>query len=190
MKLTSQLYVTTRDEWRTWLAAHHETEREVWLIYCRKHSGKPRIPYDDAVEEALCFGWIDSIVQRIDDERFAQKFTPRKNTKRWSPSNLERVRRLIRNGLMTDAGLEKIDPSVTRQPPPARADEDENEVPEFVERAFRANARAWKNFNGLAPSYRRQYVGWIASAKREQTRVKRLSEAIELLERNQKLGMK
>lgn len=190
MKLTSQLYVTTRDEWRAWLAAHHETEREVWLIYYRKHSGKPRIPYDDAVEEALCFGWIDSIVQRIDDERFAQKFTPRRNTKRWSAANLERVRRLISNGQMTDAGLAKFDPPAANQLSPPMPPEGQTNVPAYIERAIKAHARAWKNFNSLAPSYRRQYVGWIASAKREQTRVKRLSEAIELLERNQKLGMK
>ena len=190
MPAMGKLYVTTRNEWRAWLAAHHETEREIWLIYYKKHSGKPRIPYDDAVEEALCFGWIDSIVKRIDDERFAQKFTPRTNTKRWSPSNLERMQRLVSNGLMTDAGLAKFDPSEENQPSPTAPREGNTEVPTFIETAIRANARAWKNFGNLAPSYRRQYVGWIASAKREQTRAKRLREAIELLERNQKLGMK
>jgi uncharacterized protein YdeI (YjbR/CyaY-like superfamily) len=99
------LYVTTRDEWRAWLAEHHDTEREVWLVSYKKHTGRPQIPYDDAVEEALCFGWIDSLVKTIDDERFAQKFTPRKEKSNWSESNKRRVRKLVREGRMTEAGL-------------------------------------------------------------------------------------
>ena len=99
------LYVTTRDEWRAWLAEHHDTEREVWLVSYKKHTGRPQIPYDDAVEEALCFGWIDSLVKTIDDERFAQKFSPRKGKSNWSESNKRRVRKLVREGRMTEAGL-------------------------------------------------------------------------------------
>src|SRR5580704_4649685 len=83
MAISKMLHVTTRDEWRDWLAKHHASETEIWLIYHKKQSGQPRIPYDHAVEEALCFGWIDSIVKRIDDQKFAQKFTPRRDCENW-----------------------------------------------------------------------------------------------------------
>src|SRR2546425_7833902 len=109
MDISQTLHVTSRDEWRAWLATHYQLETEVWLIYYKKHSGQPRISYDHAVEEALCFGWIDSIVKRIDEEKYAQKFTPRRNWTNWSPSNKQRMRRLIQEGRMTGAGLAKID---------------------------------------------------------------------------------
>src|SRR5947209_19674397 len=109
MKISETLHITNRDDWRAWLVKNHETEKEVWLVYYKKHTGQPRIPYDDAVEEALCFGWIDSIVKRIDGEKFAQKFTPRQDCTRWSALNRRRVRKLIQAGRMTEAGLTKID---------------------------------------------------------------------------------
>ena len=87
MRLTKELYVTNREDWRAWLEQNHATEKEVWLLYYKKHTGKPTIPYDDAVEEALCFGWIDSTVKRIDDEKYTQKFTPRNDRSVWSESN-------------------------------------------------------------------------------------------------------
>src|SRR5918999_6552667 len=104
MKISQTLYVTNRDDWRAWLNENYETEKEVWLIYYKKHTNQPRIPYDDAVEEALCFGWIDSIVQKIDEERYAQKFTPRRNSSNWSESNRRRLRGLLKAGKMTPAG--------------------------------------------------------------------------------------
>src|SRR5215208_4566267 len=112
MEITRTVYVTNRADWRAWLERHHETETEVWLIYYKKHTGRSRIPYDDAVEEALCFGWIDSIVKRIDDEKFAQRFTPRKAKSEWSERNLIRVRALIREGKMTRAGLARVSEEV------------------------------------------------------------------------------
>jgi uncharacterized protein YdeI (YjbR/CyaY-like superfamily) len=108
MNQPTTLHVTTRNEWRAWLAEHHDTEKEVWLISYKKHTGRPQIPYDEAVEEALCFGWIDSLVKTIDEERFAQKFTPRKMKNNWSESNKRRVKKLVREGRMTQAGLSKI----------------------------------------------------------------------------------
>ena len=98
MAATDHLHLTDRREWRAWLDAHHDRESEIWLVYHKKHSGKPRIPYDAAVEEALCFGWIDSIVKRIDDEKYAQKFTPRKDDSTWSAINRKRVAKLIDQG--------------------------------------------------------------------------------------------
>ncbi len=108
MKITKTLYVTTRDEWRSWLEENHKSEKEIWLIYYKKHTGKPRIPYDDAVEEALCFGWIDSIIKRIDEEKYTQKFSPRKQNSAWSDLNKKRVKKLIEEGKMTKAGYETV----------------------------------------------------------------------------------
>src|SRR5438309_6482273 len=120
MEITKTLYVTNRDDWRAWLEEHHATEPEVWLIFYRKASGRPRIPYDEAVEEALCFGWIDSLVKRIDDDKFAQKFTPRRDRSKWSALNIRRVRNLIEEGRMTEAGLAKFDPVALGEKPPAK----------------------------------------------------------------------
>ena len=192
MNISKTLYVTNRDDWRAWLDQNHESEKEVWLIYFKKHTNRRRIPYDDAVEEALCFGWIDSIVQRIDDERFAQKFTPRRNRSKWSELNKKRIRKLLKEGKMTRAGLEKIGDDVWEVKERSESERKSKElvIPSYLSKALRANEVAWKNFNNLAPSYRKQYVGWIVSAKKEETRKKRIREAIERLAKSEKLGLK
>jgi uncharacterized protein YdeI (YjbR/CyaY-like superfamily) len=192
MKISKTLYVTNRNDWRAWLEKNHETEKEVWLIYYKRHTNQLRIPYDDAVEEALCFGWIDSIVQKIDDEKYAQKFTPRKNKSKWSELNKRRIRDLVKAGKMTGAGLAKLGDGVLEAEERSKTLSKTKEpvIPEYLEEALRANEKAWENFNNLAPSYRRQYIGWITTAKKEETRNNRMKEAIELLARNEKLGMK
>ena len=108
MEITETLYLTDRNDWRAWLEKNYATAKEIWLIYYNKKSGKPRIPYNDAVEEALYFGWIDSIVKKYDEERAAQRFSPRRKNSRLSELNKERIRRLIEAGKMTPAGLESI----------------------------------------------------------------------------------
>lgn len=100
MKITNMLYVTNRKDWRTWLGKNHDIEKEVWLIYYKKHTETARIPYDDAVEEAICFGWIDSTVKKIDEDRYAQKFTPRKGRSKWSQKNIKRAEKMIQEGKM------------------------------------------------------------------------------------------
>ena len=183
------LHLTTRADWRAWLATHYDRETEIWLVYSKRHTGEPRVEYDDAVEEALCFGWIDSIVRTIDADRYAQKFTPRKAKSKWSASNRERFARMVREGKMTAAGLAKSPPAEdVAAPKPQRPRGDA--VPGYIETSLRANGAAWTNFTHLAPSYRRLYVGWIENAKREETRRKRLAEAVGLLEQNRKLGLK
>ena len=190
MSIANTLYVTSREEWRTWLVKHHESESHVWLVYYKKPTGRPRIPYDDAVEEALCFGWIDSIVRRIDDARFAQKFTPRKDCTNWSALNQRRVRKLLREGRMTKAGLAKVDLAALGDEPEAKPAKRQIALPPFMRLALRANPRAWEHFQNLAPSYRRLYIAWIMDAKKEETRARRLREAVALLEQNKKLGLK
>ena len=181
------LYVRDRKEWRAWLEKHHASETKVWLVYYKKHTGRARISYDDAVEEALCYGWIDSIVKTLDEDRYIQKFTPRVNNRKWSALNLERVKKLIQEGRMTEAGSSKIPRALAPPPPRYSAD---SPLPGFFAEALAASPTAAENFRQLAPSYRRDFVRWVTEAKREETRQRRLAEAIRLLERNEKLGLK
>jgi uncharacterized protein YdeI (YjbR/CyaY-like superfamily) len=182
MEIRKTLYVTSREEWRAWLTKHYQSETEVWLIYYKKHSGRSRISYDHAVEEALCFGWVDSIVKSIDDDKFAQKFTPRRDWTKWSALNKRRLRTLIREGRMTEAGLAKIDRALLGEEPPAKQSKGDLDIPRFVKQALKANAQAWENFRNLAPSHRRAYLQWIMEAKKEETRQRRLQEAVARLE--------
>lgn len=180
------LHVTNRGDWQAWLAEHHADEIEVWLVFAKQHTGKPRVSYDEAVEEALCYGWIDSIVRKIDDDHYAQKFTPRTDRTRWSASNLERVRRLQAEGKMTEAGIAVLHPDPGYQPPERPGPE----PPPFLEEALKRHPVAWENFQRLAPSHRKNYVRWIMDAKKEETRQRRLQEAIRMLEANETLGLK
>lgn len=182
-----KLHFEDRASWRSWLERNHESSRELWVVFFKKHTGRPTLSYDDAVEEALCFGWIDSLVKRLDNDRFARKFTPRAPRSRWSELNLDRFQRLKTQGLMTAAGLAKIDLSATPEVPPRKRT---LKVPEYFQDALSRNDAAHLFFDLLAPSYQRNFVGWVDSAKRVETRLKRLAEAITLLENRQRLGMK
>lgn len=189
--MNSEIYVANREDWRSWLEENHLKEKEVWLIYYKKHTGEPRIPYDDAVEEALCFGWIDSIVKRIDDERYMQKFSPRKDKSDWSESNKKRVKKLTDRGMMTQAGLEKIEiakknGSWDRVIETARS----YEMAIELEKLLVSNKAAKEFFDSLSPSTQKQYIGWVSSAKKEETRQRRAKEALSMLSKKKKLGLK
>ena len=193
MKIPNTLHVTNRDKWRAWLKRNHLTEKEVWLICYKKRTGQRGIPYEDAVEEALCFGWIDSIVKRVDDDKYARKFTPRKKNSKWSELNKRRVAKVMSERRMTPAGLAKISYQVSENVEDAAktvAKKKDLGVPDYVEHALKANTGVWENFNHLAPSYRRNHLGWITSAKQQATRERRLREAIGLLAQNKKMGLK
>jgi len=189
------IYVPNRNEWRDWLEKYAGSEKEIWLIYYKKHTGKASIPYNDAVEEALCFGWIDSLVRRIDEERYMQKYTPRKPKSTWSKHNVMRIDKMISEGKMTARGMELYDfarendllPDMTEGNRPGDLFP---EVPDFFTRALQSNPKARETFNSLAPSYKLQYLGWIMSGKKEETRQRRLKEALDILESGKKLGMK
>jgi len=186
------LLVTERRDWRAWLESHHEKEKEIWLIFHKKHTGKARLAYDDAVEEAICFGWIDSILKRRDEQTYIQKFTPRNLDSRWSRLNIERAKKMIAAGLMTSAGLARIDPSLlARKADPRPVKRAENlEIPAFILEALDADRPARDFFQTLAPSYRRLFCGWVASAKKEETRQKRLAEMLATLRSRRKPGLK
>ena len=185
------LYITNRKDWREWLKINHDSQKETWLIFYKKHTGKKRIPYDDAVEEALCFGWIDSIVKRIDEEKYAQKFTPRRSNSQWSEVNKKRVMKMIKVKKMTKAGLIKIKQAKKNGKwSEVAANKKEFVLTPDIKKVLTANKKAWENFNKLAPSYKKNYIGWITSAKKKETRDKRLKEALKTLERGKKLGIK
>ena len=189
--MKGELYVINRDDWRVWLDKNHNTTKEVWLIYYKKHAGKPSISYEASVEEALCFGWVDSIIKRLDNDRCARKFTPRKTASRWSESNEKRAEKMIREGRMTEAGMARIREAQERgEWRKVRAVSKELVVPSFIEEALAKNEKAHAFFDTLANSYKRQIVGWVSSAKKEETRARRLAEVVGLLEKNQKLGLK
>ena len=175
---------SSRAEWRSWLRENHPIEKEAWLFYYKKHTGKPTVSYRDSVEEALCFGWIDGIKKTIDDERYCHRFTPRRPNSKWSPLNISLAKKLIEQGKMMPAGLASFEQRKTY------AEKKEFTLTPGIEKALKDNSIAWEHFNKLAPGYRKQYVGWLASAKKPETQAKRLKEALSLLEQNKKLEMK
>jgi uncharacterized protein YdeI (YjbR/CyaY-like superfamily) len=178
------LEVSTPAAWRKWLEKHHASAEEIWLVFHKLHTGRPTIEYLDAVDEALCFGWIDSLIRRLDDDRYARKFTPRKLDSRWSTINRQRYERLNAEGRLMPAGIDRP-PTDKSGDAPKYA-----KVPEYIERAIKKDRAAWAFFQKLAPGYRRQYVAWIDSAKREETKVKRLQEVVRRLAAGHKPGLK
>jgi uncharacterized protein YdeI (YjbR/CyaY-like superfamily) len=183
VQLTNTLYITDRQEWREWLAEHYATEPDVWLVYYRKESGKPRLATNDAVEEALCFGWIDSVYKDIDEESFAQRFSPRNPRSPFSPMNKERARRLIEAGRMTQAGRDKLGASHDHT-------FDAFEVPPDIRVALQADPQTWENFKRFPESYKRIRVGWIAGARhRPEEFEKRLRYFLKMTAKNKRFGM-
>ena len=180
------LDVQNRQEWRKWLKEHYDSKSVIWLVFHKRHTGITTLSYDDAVEEGLCFGWIDSIVRRLDDAQYARKFTPRKADSKWSTSNRRRYADLESRGLLAAPGLKRAPTSRSGDAPRPSV----LVCPSYIEKTLKADPRAWQYFEQLAPSYRRAYIGWIDSAKRQETKEKRLREALGLLAAGKKLGLK
>lgn len=176
-------------EWRRWLERNHADESGVWLVFYKKHTGKPTLSYDEAVEEALCFGWIDSIKRGLDEERYTFKFTPRNTGSNWSPSNIRRARKLIAEGRMQASGLALVEHARANGAWGAATAPRQFEMPAEFRDALAASPRAAAFFESLPPSQKRQFIGWIALAKRAETRANRLARAMELLEKGERLGM-
>ena len=153
-------------------------------MFYKDHTGVRSIPYEDSVREALCFGWIDSLIKRLDDDRYARKFTPRQPASKWSDVNRKRWSELKAAGLLTAAGM-AAPTGNTYAPQPAIPD-----LPAYIAKALKTNPKAWSFFEALAPTYRRHFVGWVHSAKRPETRGKRIRESIALLAAGKKLGLK
>jgi uncharacterized protein YdeI (YjbR/CyaY-like superfamily) len=184
------LCISSREEWRDWLMNNHSSVEEIWLLFYKNHLNEPNIQYYAAVEEAICFGWIDSLIKNLDENRYARKFTPRNGKAVWSTVNKVRAEKMIGQGRMTATGLNLIREAKSNGRWNDRpAAEQDWEIPLEFQEALNNNPPARRNFENLAPSYKKQFVGWIASAKMSETRCKRAAFAIERLERNEKLGL-
>jgi uncharacterized protein YdeI (YjbR/CyaY-like superfamily) len=183
------LLVRNVDQWRDWLGEHHASESEIWLVFHKRHTGVASIDYKDALDEALCHGWVDSLVKRLDDRRYALKFTPRRLDSRWSTANRTRYKALKAGGRLKPAGIKRpptdrgYGPRPVRRPMPAK-------LPPYMQTALRKHPVAWRHFEALPPGQRRRYFAWIESAKREETKLRRLKEAIRLLDDGKVLGLK
>ena len=193
MKIGKTLYAKNRTEWRSWLKKNHKSAKEIWLVYYKKNSGKPRIPYNDAVEEALCFGWIDSILKSIDEQRFVQRFTPRKPKAQWSATNIERLRRLMKQKKVAPAGLEAardvlglMKGSRGGFPPKASS----FKIAADILTALKKDPSIWINFKRFPESYKRIRIGWIDSArKRPDVFRQRLNYFLKMTAKDKKFGM-
>lgn len=179
MEVTNTLYVTNRDDWRNWLEEHYSEETEIWLVYYRKESGKPRLPYNEAIEEALCFGWIDSIVRTIDQQRFAQRFTPRKSTSKYSQTNKERMKKLIKRGKVIPEVLANL----------GNVDLETFDYPDDIMAALREDEQTWENFQSYSGSYQRIRIAYIDGARdRPGEYEKRLGHLLKMTEQNKQFG--
>jgi uncharacterized protein YdeI (YjbR/CyaY-like superfamily) len=179
MEISKTLHVTDRKRWRAWLREHYRTEKEIWLVYYKKATGKPRIEYNDAVEEALCFGWIDSIVKSLDQERSAQRFSPRRPGTPYSPANQERLRNLLKQRKVIKEVRETL----------GDLSDEKFEIPEDILNEIKANKEAWKHFQNYSDAYKRIRIGFIEGArKRPQEFKKRLRYFIKMTEKNKQYG--
>jgi uncharacterized protein YdeI (YjbR/CyaY-like superfamily) len=185
-----ELYVRSRDEWRKWLEENHSKAQGIWLIYYKKISGKPRIPYNDAVEEALCFGWIDSKIKRVNDDYYIQWFTPRRPGSRWSKINMSKVQKLIKEGRMKPEGLSAFNGADKKTDVTYDTKSELTMViPDDLMNALKNNPAACNNFINFPPSSRNLYVFWLNDAKRAETRIGRIAKIVDRSEKNIKAGM-
>lgn len=178
-KEPSQFYPESRTAWRRWLEKHHASEQSVWLVQYKKNTGIPTLSWSEAVDEALCFGWIDSTRKTLDDQRFIQFFTRRKPNSNWSKINKEKVERLIGEGLMTEAGLKSIAVAKENGSWTILDEVEAMIVPADLEKALKKDKAAQAFFDGLSKTVKKMMLYWIMSAKRPETREKRITEIVE-----------
>ena len=185
MDIGKTLYVTDRKQWRLWLAKNHNREKEIWLIYYRKSSGKKRIPYNDAVEEALCYGWIDSIVKGIDEEKFTQRFSPRRKNSILSQLNKERIHRLIEEKKITPKGLNAVKHAFDES-----SKNSKGVIKDDILKLLKEEKKTWENFKKFPESYKRIRIGWIEGARtRPELFKKRLEYFLKITTKNKMFGM-
>lgn len=192
MRALENIFFETRESFHRWLEENHAQSPGIHIICYKIHAGVQCISYREALLEALCFGWIDSTVRSLDQDRYLRMFTPRRNTSNWSEVNQKLVMTLIREGRMTEAGLQKIESyrkTGRVEWPAPEIKTDELTVPAFIVEELGRNEPALSHFNQLSKTNKRYYIGWITSAKRAETIQKRLMESIALLKENKKLGI-
>ncbi len=174
-----------RAAWRSWLSENHGKKKEVWLVYAKKQSGTNSVSYEEAVEEAICFGWIDGQVRTVDAGRYMQRFSPRRPKSRWSETNIARAKKMIAAGLMTASGRGVFEDAMRQdRTVPSRQS---YSIPAELETALASSPVALNNFQNMAPTHRLMYAAWVSSAKRPETRLKRAEKSIAFLEENKRL---
>lgn len=181
-----RVHPKSRAEWRAWLERHHAGSPGIWLVSYKKATGKPRLEYDEIVEEALCFGWVDSRAGTLDEERSVLLITPRRPKSGWSKPNKERIRKLKRAGLLTEAGLAAVEVAKQNGAWTLLDSAEALEVPADLAAAFAKDARAKANYEAFPPSARKIILTWIVTAKRDETRSKRIAETVRLAARNER----
>jgi uncharacterized protein YdeI (YjbR/CyaY-like superfamily) len=190
MEIDQALYFKDRQEWRKWLEDNADTTQEVWVVHLKKHSGKVSISHNEAVEEALCFGWIDGKLKSIDEDRFILRYSPRKANSVWSKINRNKAEHLIVQGKMTTAGLAKIEEAKKNGSwDAAYTNKIKDEIPSDLKNALAKDSKALDNFMNFANTYRNMYIGWINSAKTGDTRKRRISEVVKRSALNRKPGI-
>lgn len=176
------LTLSSRSEWRAWLETHHQSAGEAWLVLFKKKTGQPSLTLDESVEEALCFGWIDSLLKKLDDDRYVLRFSPRRQGSIWSVRNIKRIQNLTDRGMMSAAGMEMVaDGQSSGQWDAAFAREDTSEIPQELADALSRQPEADESFRRLTESKKKQYLHWLLSAKRSETRKKRAQMIIDRL---------
>ena len=173
----------SREQWRAWLADHHDTERGAWLVSWKQATGRPSLPYEAMIEEALCFGWVDSAVRTLDSERSMMLMTPRKPTSTWARTNKDRVERLLAAGLMQPAGIAAVEAAKANGSWTVLDSVDALEVPNDLAAALDAEPGARAAYEGFSPSNRKMILWWVKSAKRPETRERRIAETARLAAR-------
>jgi len=181
------VFFATPAAWRAWLHVHHGTEKELLVGFWKAGSGKPSITWKESVDEALCFGWIDGVRKRVDDERYTIRFTPRRGRSIWSDVNIRRAGELIALGLMEEAGLAAFRGRHASRSKQYSFENPVHDLPPEYEQQFRAKKKAWSYFEAQPPSYRRVAIWYVVSAKREETRARRLAALIACSGRGERL---
>ena len=183
-------FFASPDEFRAWLEANHDSEREVVVGFHKKHTGLPSLTWTESVREALCFGWIDGVRRRIDDDSYSIRFTPRKPGSNWSVVNVRHVEELTRAGRMHPAGLEAFE-ARTPEKTGVYTYENRHEAKLSLEHEeqLQANERAWEFFQAQPPGYRQTAIFWVVSAKREETRARRLATLIDDSAHHRRIGL-
>lgn len=179
------VFFAKQSDFREWLAKNHDRVQELWVGYYKKSSGKPSITWPESVDEALCFGWIDGIRKSIDETSYRIRFTPRRSGSHWSTKNIDRVKELKAMGRVHPAGLAAFEKRDEKKSRKASYEQGNVELNKDYEREIKANKKAWAYFNAATPSYRKQTSWWIMSAKREETRIKRLKILIDCSEKGE-----
>jgi uncharacterized protein YdeI (YjbR/CyaY-like superfamily) len=184
----------TRNAWRQWLETNHAVAPGIWMIYFKKKSSKRKFEYAEAVEEALCFGWIDSAPRKLDDQRAMLKFTPRKSKSGWSQLNKKRIEKLSKEGLMTAAGLTKVEQAKKDGSWDKLTSSDQhidsNSLPKELRQALSKKKNALENFRSFPPGYRKRFLFWIDSAKRPETKDARIRQTVLMAMAGKKPGRK